>query len=44
MKNVIFTKTNGIFSLNTGNFYHIYNRGNNGQDIFFENENYIFFS
>jgi len=26
-----------------GNFYHIYNRGNNGQDIFFENENYIFF-
>lgn len=26
-----------------GNFYHIYNRGNNGQDIFFENENYTFF-
>lgn len=26
-----------------GNYYHIYNRGNNGQNIFFENENYIFF-
>ncbi len=26
-----------------GNFYHIYNRGNNGQNIFFEPENYTFF-
>lgn len=29
--------------LEPGNYYHIYNRGNNGQNIFFENENYIFF-
>ena len=29
--------------LEPGNFYHIFNRGNNGQDIFFEDENYIFF-
>lgn len=29
--------------LKPGNYYHIYNRGNNGQDIFFENENYEFF-
>ena len=27
----------------SGNFYHIYNRGNNGIDIFFENENYEHF-
>ena len=26
-----------------GNYYHIYNRGNNGMDIFFENENYNHF-
>ena len=26
-----------------GNYYHIYNRGNNGIDIFFENENYFHF-
>ena len=26
-----------------GNYYHIYNRGNNGIDIFFENENYYHF-
>ena len=44
MKKMLFLqKTNGFFSLNTWKFYHIYNRGNNGQDIFFENENYIFF-
>lgn len=24
-------------------FYHIYNRGNNGQKIFFENKNYVYF-
>lgn len=26
-----------------GKYYHIYNRGNNGIDIFFENENYYHF-
>lgn len=26
-----------------GNFYHIYNRGNEGRDIFFERENFLFF-
>lgn len=26
-----------------GNYYHIYNRGNNGNDVFFENENYNYF-
>lgn len=26
-----------------GELYHIYNRGNNGQTIFFERENYLFF-
>jgi putative transposase len=26
-----------------GNFYHIYNRGNNRQNIFFERDNYIHF-
>ncbi|MBE9201903.1 MULTISPECIES: transposase [unclassified Nodularia (in: cyanobacteria)] len=29
--------------LYTGNFYHVYNRGNNRQNIFFERENYIYF-
>ena len=28
---------------NAGNFYHIYNRGNNRHAIFFERENYFFF-
>ena len=36
-----------ILSLNMqfvqGNFYHIYNRGNNQQTIFFSRENYLFF-
>ena len=27
----------------SGNYYHIYNRGNNGIDIFFENSNYEYF-
>lgn len=27
----------------TGHFYHIYNRGNNSQKIFFNRENYLFF-
>ena len=26
-----------------GNFYHLYNRGNNRQNIFFERENYLYF-
>ena len=26
-----------------GNYYHIYNRGNNGIDIFFERDNYDYF-
>jgi len=29
--------------LTGGNYYHIYNRGNNKDDIFFENENYYHF-
>jgi putative transposase len=29
--------------LDFGNYYHIYNRGNNGIDIFFENGNYEYF-
>ena len=29
--------------LQYGCYYHIYNRGNNRQDIFFEDENYLFF-
>jgi putative transposase len=29
--------------LETGNFYHVYNRGNNRQIIFFERDNYIYF-
>ena len=29
--------------LQKGCYYHIYNRGNNRQNIFFENENYLFF-
>ncbi len=29
--------------LNYGNYYHIYNRGNNGIDVFLENENYYYF-
>ena len=27
----------------TGNYYHVYNRGNNRQLIFFERDNYIYF-
>jgi hypothetical protein len=26
-----------------GGYYHLYNRGNNYQDIFFERENYLYF-
>ena len=35
----VFLTTN----LQIGNFYHVYNRGNNRQTIFFERENYIYF-
>lgn len=30
-------------SFSAGNFYHIYNRGNNRSPIFFERENYLYF-
>ncbi|MDJ0735713.1 MAG: transposase [Nostocaceae cyanobacterium] len=30
-------------SLESGNFYHIYNRGNNRENIFLERENYLYF-
>ncbi len=26
-----------------GQYYHVYNRGNNRGDIFFERDNYLFF-
>lgn len=29
--------------IDSGYFYHIYNRGNNSQKIFYERENYLFF-
>ena len=32
-----------IESIERGNYYHIYNRGNNGEDVFFERENYLYF-
>ena len=32
-----------IENLAPGNYYHIYNRGNNGSPIFFEKENYSYF-
>ncbi|MPS72830.1 MAG: hypothetical protein E2590_06690 [Chryseobacterium sp.] len=32
-----------IETLENDYFYHIYNRGNNNENIFFENENYIYF-
>ncbi len=32
-----------IETLEAGNYYHIYNRGNNGSKIFFEDENYQHF-
>jgi REP element-mobilizing transposase RayT len=30
-------------TLATGEYYHLYNRGNNRQAIFFERENYLYF-
>lgn len=32
-----------MISLEPGNFYHIYNRGNNGDDIFIGDRNYHYF-
>ncbi|WP_244140763.1 hypothetical protein [Kaistella flava (ex Peng et al. 2021)] len=32
-----------IEKIEFGRFYHIFNRGNNSQDIFFEEENYSYF-
>jgi REP element-mobilizing transposase RayT len=29
--------------LETGNYYHIYNRGNNGIDVFFDTDSYYYF-
>ncbi len=29
--------------LEKGNYYHIYNRGNNGIDVFFDSESYYHF-
>jgi REP element-mobilizing transposase RayT len=29
--------------LQPGKFYHIFNRGNNGENLFYKNDNYIFF-
>ena len=36
-------KTFYISEMEEGNFYHIYNRGNNKQPIFFEKKNYYHF-
>jgi putative transposase len=30
-------------NLEPGNYYHLYNRGNNRQNIFFERDNYLYF-
>ena len=32
-----------IISFLPDNYYHLYNRGNNRQAIFFEQENYLYF-
>lgn len=32
-----------LIPIEKGNYYHIYNKGNNGIDIFYENENYLHF-
>jgi REP element-mobilizing transposase RayT len=34
---------NQILKFAAGQIYHLYNRGNNSQKIFFDRENYIFF-
>ncbi len=45
MKDCFKTKTTKMEKtlLDYGKYYHIYNRGNNGQDIFFEEDNFLFF-
>jgi len=30
-------------AIEEGNYYHIYNRGNNGDDLFYQKENYYYF-
>jgi len=35
--------TNYFLPLQPGTFYHIYNRGNNGETIFYKRENYFYF-
>jgi REP element-mobilizing transposase RayT len=35
--------TQGQVSPQIGQFYHVYNRGNNRQNVFFERENYLYF-
>ena len=37
------TITNAPMNLQPGQLYHIYNRGNNRQRIFFSHENYLYF-
>jgi REP element-mobilizing transposase RayT len=32
-----------LVPLEAGKFYHIFNRGNNGDNLFYKNDNYIFF-
>jgi hypothetical protein len=29
--------------LEEGKFYHIYNQGNNGENLFYKDDNYIYF-
>ena len=47
LKNVLrlknFIKTMGQIKFELGNYYHIYNRGNNIEDIFVEERNYTLF-
>ena len=35
--------TNYFLPLQTGAFYHLYNRGNNGENIFYKADNYVYF-
>lgn len=36
-------KVNSIMQFSEGALYHIYNRGNNQQPIFFSRDNYLYF-
>ncbi|WP_395062138.1 transposase [Flavobacterium sp.] len=43
-KNIIIPINNGKYdTLEADNFYHIFNRGNNKEDLFIEHENYLHF-